>query len=111
MLTATRRPCSADNRLEIERSAFNAAFYELGLRWFWDHDTYQALSTDPCARARVRRYVEREQPHLLRAYDADFLAEAVVTAQERCQRAFAACAAQAVPRFNWADPQRGEVGI
>ena len=27
---------------EAERSAFNAAFYELGLRWHWGSDAYRA---------------------------------------------------------------------
>ena len=25
---------------EIDRAAFNGAFYELGLRWHWDSRTY-----------------------------------------------------------------------
>ena len=25
---------------ETERNAYNAAFYELGLRWHWDRQTY-----------------------------------------------------------------------
>ncbi len=29
----------------LERSAFNAAFYELGLRWHWDDTTYEQLSS------------------------------------------------------------------
>jgi hypothetical protein len=28
---------------ELERNAYNAAFYELGLRWHWDSQTYEAL--------------------------------------------------------------------
>jgi hypothetical protein len=30
---------------EIDRNAYNAAFYELGLRWHWDIDTYNELRT------------------------------------------------------------------
>ena len=32
----------------------------------------------------VRAWLERERPHLLRAYDADFLVQAIETAKERC---------------------------
>lgn len=96
---------------EIDRSAFNAAFYELGLRWHWDSATYAALAVDPCERARLRRYLEGEQSHLLRAYDADFLTDAILAVKERCRRAIATCSGGAIPRFNWADDRWGAVGI
>lgn len=96
---------------QIERSAFNAAFYELGLRWHWDDETYERLSAEPCERERVRHYVRTMHPHLLRAYDADFLAEAVIQAKQRCQRALTHCAPQALARFDWCDARWGEVGI
>jgi hypothetical protein len=97
--------------IEIERGAFNAAFYELGLRWHWDSGTYVALAANPCERDRVKRYLESEQSHLLRAYDAEFLTEAILTAKRRCRHAFAASASCAMPRFSWTDPRWGEVGI
>jgi hypothetical protein len=96
---------------EIERSAFNAAFYELGLRWHWDSDTYEGLATKPCERVRVKAYLEAEQSHLLRAYDADFLTEAILAAKQRCQRARASSAPRPMPCFNWTDPRWGEVGF
>ena len=96
---------------EIERCAFNAAFYELGLRWHWDGASYAALAANPCERARVKGYLESEQTHLLRAYDADFLVEAILAAKQRSQRALAACPPRAAPRFNWTDPRWGEIGI
>jgi hypothetical protein len=96
---------------EIERSAFNAAFYELGLRWHWDSPTYDALAAEACERARVRRYLEGEQPHLLRAYDADFLTDAILAAKQRCLQLLSRCSAHSVPHFNWADARWGEVGI
>ena len=96
---------------EIERDAFNAAFYELGLRWHWDGATYEALLADTCERARVRRYLEAEQSHLLRAYDADFLTDAILVSKRRCQERLALCSPGAIPRFDWADARLGEVGI
>ena len=104
-------PSRAADAIEIERGAFNAAFYELGLRWFWDSSTYDALARENCERSRVRRYVEVEQPHLLRAYDAEFLTDAILVAKEKCKRGLAGCGAQAIPSFNWADARWGEVGI
>jgi hypothetical protein len=100
-----------DGAVEIERGAFNAAFYELGLRWYWDGDTYRHLAATACERSRVRDYLEREQRHMLRAYDADFLTDAILAAKQRCRRALATCPPRALPRFNWADARWGEVGI
>ena len=45
----------------------------------------------------------KEQSHLLRAYDAEFLTDAILAAKTRRQRAFAACPPRTVPSFNWAD--------
>lgn len=109
MLSPHKIDCPTD--AEIERSAFNAAFYELGLRWHWDDVTYDRLAANPCERSRVRDYIENVQPHLLRAYDADFLADAILKAKQRCQRSFERCAPSAVPRFNWADARWGETGF
>ena len=63
------------------RHAYNAAFDELGLAWHWDAATYDRLKMQ--GRNGVRSYLEAEQPHLLRAYDADFLVDAVETAKAR----------------------------
>ena len=100
-------PSSAD----IDRSAFNAAFYELGLRWYWDDATYEQLAGEADEELRVRRYLESDQAHLLRAYDAGFLTQAILQVKQRVQRSLAHCAPHAVPRFNWADARWGEVGI
>jgi hypothetical protein len=109
MLSPRKLDIAAD--ADIDRSAFNAAFYELGLRWHWDDQTYAGLAAEDCDRSRVRRYLQTHQPHLLRAYDADFLADAILEAKTRCARAFEHCPPQAVLRFDWADARWGEVGI
>ena len=63
---------------EMERNAYNAAFYELGLHWHWDSQTYSALMRfSPEPETRIRRYLETEHPHLLQAYDPGFLAAAI----------------------------------
>ena len=63
---------------ELERNAYNAAFYELGLRWHWASQTYEALKRfSPKPEVRIRHYLQTQHPHLLQAYDADFLAAAI----------------------------------
>ena len=96
---------------EFERAAFNAAFYELGLHLYWDKSTYQALAANPSEHDRVRGYLEREQPHLLRAYDADFLTDAVIRAKQRCEQSLTASAPSALPEVNWTEKQWEEAGF
>jgi len=92
---------STDAALE----AYNAAFYELGLRWHWDRETYAALMRySPEPQARIRHYVETRQPHLLTVYDAAFLATAI---HDRVLR-YKPCAHR---RFDWAQAAACEVGI
>ena len=109
MLSPRKIDCPAD--AETERSAFNAAFYELGLRWHWDDATYEQLAHEACEHTRVRRYLESAQPHLLRAYEADFLTQAILRVKQRVLGSLEQCAPHALPRFNWADARWGEVGI
>jgi hypothetical protein len=108
MLSPHMIDCPSD--ADIERSAYNAAFYELGLRWYWDDATYEALSAERCERSRLRQYLHSAQPHLLRAYDADTLTQAILDAKQRLQRALSTSTVRALPRFNWADARWGEVG-
>jgi hypothetical protein len=56
---------------------YTAAFEELGLSWQWDPATHGA------GRDGLRAYLEKEQPHLLRVYEADFLLEAVEATRAR----------------------------
>lgn len=66
-----------------QRLAYNAAFEELDLNWEWDAATWASL---PHAQGEcVRAYLQRERPHLLRAYDAEFLVNAVECARQRWQ--------------------------
>lgn len=96
---------------EIHRHAYNAAFYELGLRWYWDTSTYPHPLPDAHERRRIRTYLESSQPHLLKAYDADFLIDAIQAAKERCYEMMAACGSNGAPRVNWAEMQKTQVGV
>ncbi|HKX44490.1 MAG TPA: hypothetical protein VJO99_25255 [Burkholderiaceae bacterium] len=80
---------SQNEALEIERNGYNVAFSELGLEWYWDAETYSNLQTIPEESRRVRTYLETHQPHLLRAYDADFLVNAIQGARARFTAAMA----------------------
>jgi hypothetical protein len=75
--------------LELERNGYNVAFSELGLEWYWDQKTYADLQSIPEEKSRVRTYLETHQPHLLRAYDAEFLVNAIQAAKTRFNKAMA----------------------
>ena len=63
---------------ESIRHAYNAAFHELDLQWYWDGETYsQLVSRNEKPEEQVRHYLEQHQSHLLRAYDAEFLITAI----------------------------------
>ena len=96
---------------EVECSAFNAAFHELGLRWHWDDRTYEQLCAEPCERSRVRHYLQRTQPHLLRAYDADFLTDAILRAKRRALDTWRVAPPRRLPRFDWSAVRLGDSGF
>ncbi|MEO7885694.1 MAG: hypothetical protein ABI893_08885 [Polaromonas sp.] len=83
------------------RHAYNAAFEELGLTWHWDAATYARLQAS--THGAVRTYLETEQSHLLRAYEADFLVEAIEAAKARCHASMATNRVSPVPYASWAN--------
>ena len=76
-------PASTSAPHDSERNAYNAAFEELGLCWHWDEKTYAELRTIAAESERVRRYVESQHRHLLTAYDAQFLVDAIRVTKSR----------------------------
>ena len=62
---------------EAARNAYNSAFAEMEIGWYWDEATYLELLAD--GGQPVRSFVERHRPHLLRAYAIDCLVNAVET--------------------------------
>lgn len=81
---------------QICRHAYNAAFAELGLSWHWDATTYARLQAH--GSEGVRTYLETEHSHLLRAYDADFLVDAIETTRARCYAGMTGSHERATPR-------------
>lgn len=71
------------NPAEQARHAYNTAFEKVGLNWHWDEATFERLQTS--GRYAVRTYLEAEQSHLLRAYEADFLVNAIEAARTSAQ--------------------------
>ena len=111
MCDATINRTPAGDTEEIHLGAYNAAFYELGLRWHWDAETYQDLQRNAGEKNRLQVYLETRQPHLLRAYDVDFLVNAIQTTKKRCYDALIACGARVSPSVDWAEIQRMQVGV
>ena len=77
------QPNPASHQADADVDAFNAAFDEIGLEWHWDRTTVAELAAIDDDRSRVRAYVERHHPHLLKVYDAEFLCNLVVDAKQR----------------------------
>ena len=96
----------------LELQAFNAAFYELGFRWYWDEARYRALldySSDPVE--CLLHYIRTEHPHLLKAYDAAFLLRVIIEKQAACRRQ-AQLMANVVSRpTDWSQLCGREVGV
>src|SRR5438477_8258145 len=96
---------------EMERNAYNAAFYELGFRWHWDRNTYEALlSRGHSAEDRISHYLETQQPHLLRAYDAEFLVEMIQAKKAEFRQRRADSGVMAPGHFDWSQMLGAELG-
>jgi len=87
MTTSELNTHRTDAGAEAHRNAYNAAFEELGLGWYWDSDTWARVQGR--GQEGVRSYLESEQAHLLRAYDAEFLVAAIEAARHRCHTCLA----------------------
>jgi len=96
---------------DFHLGAYNAAFYELGLRWHWDTKIYQDLQRNGGEKGRLQVYLETRQPHLLKAYDVDFLMSAIQTTKTRCYIAMITSGRRVAPTVDWAEIQKAEVGV
>jgi hypothetical protein len=92
----------ADAReLQTQLCAYNSAFEELDLMFRWDVETFQSLAHAPSDHARIAQYIELHCPHLLKAYSAEFLCQAIV---DKKNAHYEACRATTIAR---ADDTRG----
>ena len=94
------------------RNACNAAFHELGFAWCWD-----ASHPLPCAGAEpeslrdcLRDYLIEQQPHMLKAYDANFLVDAILAAMARCTPP-AVPGAKPAAAIDWRELQQRQIGV
>jgi hypothetical protein len=108
--TKTSSNAAADTA-DIHRNAYNAAFYELGLKWYWDGRIYPSVLGRDDERDCLRTYLQTHQSHLLKAYDAEFLIDAIQTTKARCYETMTAEGCGAGAHVNWAEMQQGEVGV
>ncbi|MGF6757563.1 hypothetical protein [Paraburkholderia sp. GAS334] len=67
-----------EQAIRTQLCAFNTAFAELGLRFRWDAQTLESLTSIEGEQARIVAYIETHHPHLLNAYSAAFLSEAIL---------------------------------
>jgi hypothetical protein len=64
--------------IQAQLCAYNAAFDELGLRFRWDAQTLALLAMIEGEQAQIAAYIEAHHAHLLKAYSAEFLSEAIL---------------------------------
>jgi hypothetical protein len=67
-----------ERAVDAQLCAYNSAFADLGLRFRWDAQMLMSLISIDGEHARVIAYIETHQPHLLSAYSAEFLSEAIL---------------------------------
>jgi hypothetical protein len=99
-----------DHAADLQRNAYNAAFYELGLGWHWDARTFEGLQPLQCEVARVKTYMEQHQSHLLHAYDPAFLAGAIETTKSRCIELMLDRGAATAGHADWAALHSRQIG-
>jgi hypothetical protein len=90
-----------EREIQAQLCAYNSAFEELDLMFRWDATTLHSLGGAPDDQARIAKYIEMHCPHLLRAYSAEFLCQAIV---EKKNAYYDSCRANTIAR---ADDTRG----
>ena len=76
-----------DRAADAERGAYNQAFAELGLEWYWDERTFRELRACAGDKHCIHAYIEANHPHLLHAYDGVSLANAIDGIRRRVSEA------------------------
>ena len=78
---------ATDRAADAERGAYNQAFAELGLEWYWDERTFRELRACAGDKHCIHAYIEANHPHLLNAYDGVSLANAIDGIRRRVSEA------------------------
>lgn len=102
---------AATDTAGIHRNAYNAAFFELGLRWYWDDELYPDVLGDTDERRHLHQYLVSHHPHLLTAYDADFLVDAIQTTKARCYDRMVLAGGKGGAHANWTASPHCEAGF
>jgi hypothetical protein len=63
--------------MEYGRDEINRAFWDLGLRFQWDDPTWRNLVGYSTLCEKLRKYLEGQQPHLLKIYDCESITKMV----------------------------------
>jgi hypothetical protein len=100
-MTRSQATIADARELQTQLCAYNSAFEELDLMFRWDVETLQSLAHAPTDQARIAQYIESHCPHLLKAYSAEFLCQAIV---DKKNAHYDACRATTIAR---ADDTRG----
>jgi hypothetical protein len=99
---------AAVDTADVHRDAYNAAFYELGLKWHWDVAVYEHVLSGRQERERLLGYLKTHQVHLLSAYEPDFLVAAIEATKARWYDALLRSGSRR--RVDWAAFQQAQVG-
>ena len=96
------------NAVDFHRDAYNAAFYELGLKWHWDQSVYENVLSDYEERERLIGYLKTHQTHLINAYGPEFLVTLIETTKARWYDALLQNGSRR--HINWGEFQQAQVG-
>lgn len=89
---------------EVQRRAYSTAFLRLGLNVSWDPTYSAGFSEAADEKEAIRHFIRNRSPHLLKAYDAEFLCDAVHQEKRRCEQQIRECLITGGPLlWNWAD--------
>lgn len=92
-----------------QRNAWNAAFHELDLPWYWEAGC--DLPDIGAERDCIRDYLARHQGHLLAVYDADFLIDAILATKERHEARCLETGGDLAAAIDWRELRQPQIGV
>ncbi|HEX7910027.1 MAG TPA: hypothetical protein VF534_18320 [Paraburkholderia sp.] len=99
------RHSAHDAEIDAHLCAYNSAFDELGLRFRWDVHTLVSLALIDGEQERIAAYIETHHAHLLSAYSAAFLSQAILEKKNARYPGCVSIRVESSPRSNQAVPQ------